>query len=356
MDTKKTIRKIFLTVTIAVAAVAMLTVLVAAISEKKKGQCSDYKITIKSNKADLFLDNKDVFKLLSAAAGGAVKGQQVSALNTRKLESILENNAWISDAQLYFDNKNVLHVAVTEREPVARLFTEAGNSFYIDSSMKRMPLSEKTSVRVPVFTGFPDAKKLSKKDSVLLKDVKKLAEYINKDVFWSSQTSAVDITEEKGFEMIPVVGNHLIKIGDATDLDRKFHNLFLFYKAVLSKTGFDKYKIIDAQFEGQIVTMQKTEKTGVVNKEQLKQNVQKLIKQSLEAQNDTLVTAKNIVTNTVFNNTDDRPALKPEANDDKKDSSPNPMKLSVKPNPEKKPNPKKITTVKGAKAVMPKKN
>ncbi len=356
MDTKKTIRKILFTVTIAIAAVAMLTVLVAAISEKKKGQCSDYTITIKSSKADLFLDNKDVFKLLSAAAGGAVKGQQVSALNTRKLESILENNAWIGDAQLYFDNKNILHVAVTEREPVARLFTDAGSSFYIDSNMKRMPLSEKTSVRVPVFTGFPDVKKLSKKDSALLGDVKKVAQYISNDAFWSSQTSAVDITEERNFEVIPVVGNHLIRIGDAKDLNKKFHNLFLFYKSVLSKTGFDKYKIIDAQFDGQIVTMQKTEKTDALNKEQLKQNVQKLIKQSLEAQNDTLVTAKNIVTNTVFNSTDDRPALKPDTDDDKKNSSPNPLKLSVKSNPEKKPNPKKATTVKEAKAVMPRKN
>ena len=356
MDTKKTIRKIFLTVAIAVAGVAMVTLLVAAISEKKKGQCKDYTITIKSGKADLFLDNKDVFKLLSAAAGGTVKGQQVSALNTRKLESILENSAWISDAQLYFDNKNILHVAVTEREPLARIFTETGSSFYIDSLMKKMPLSEKTSVRVPVFTGFPDSKKILKKDSLLLRDVKTVAQFINNDAFWSSQTSAIDITGERNFEMVPVVGNHLIRIGNAENLDRKFHNLFLFYKSVLSKTGFDRYKVIDAQFAGQIVAMQKAEKTGEVNKEQLKQNVQKLIKQSLEAQNDTLVTAKNIVTNAVLDNTDDRPALTPGAEGTKIIPSPNPLKLSFTSNPEKKPNPKKTAVVKGAKAVMPKKN
>jgi len=341
-----------LTVAIAVVGVGILTLLIAAISEKKKGQCKDYKITIKSEKSDLFLDNKEVFRLLSAAAGGSVKGQQVSALNIRKLEAILENSAWISDAQLYFDNSNVLHVAITESEPIARLFTEEGNSFYIDSAMKRMPLSEKASIRVPVFTGFPDKKKLAKKDSALLGDVKKVAQFINTDPFWSAQTSAIDITGQQNFEITPVVGNNIIRIGNAEDLDKKFHRLLLFYQSVLSKTGFDKYKIIDAQYDGQIVAMQKKENAGKVNKEQLRQNVQKLIRQSLEVQNDTLVTAKNISANAVLQNDDNRPALSPDSNSDKKEiSSPNPVKLSFKSTPEKKPNPKKP-----AKAVMPKKN
>ncbi len=356
MDTKKTIRKMVLAVAIAMVGLGSLILLVAAISDKKKGQCRDYKITVKSKRSDMFLDNKDVFRLLSLATGGNVKGQQVSAINTRRLEAILENNAWIGDAQLYFDNSNVLYVAVTEREPIARLFTQGGSSFYIDSNMKRLPLSEKTSIRVPVFTGFPDKKVLSGKDSLLLADVKKVAQFIDADPFWTSQTSSVDISGERAFELIPVVGNHIVRIGDATDLDKKFHRLFLFYKSVLSKTGFDKYKIVDAQFDGQIVAMQKAENKNAFNKDQLRQNVQKLIKQSLEVPADTLVTAKNIVTNAVLQNTDDRPALNPDAGPNQQASSPNPLKLSVKSDPEKKTNLKKAPAVKTAKATMPNKN
>ncbi len=85
---------------------------------------------------------------------------------------MLEHNTWINEAELYFDNKDVLHVTVTEKEPVARIFTATGNSFYIDSIGRKMPLSDKLSARVPVFTGFPEKKVLSAADSVLLNEVR----------------------------------------------------------------------------------------------------------------------------------------------------------------------------------------
>ena len=332
MDTKKTIRKILITLIVPVIAVGLLTLLIAAISEKKRGQCKDYKITIKSPDKNLFIDEKDVFKLLSAATGGSVKGQPISAINIRKLEAMLENSVWINDAQLYFDNTNTLHVTVNERQPLARVFTTSGSSFYIDSLEKRMPLSERKSARVPVFVGFPDKKTLSPKDSVLLDDIKTVATFINSDPFWKSQASEIDITPERNFEMVPVIGNHLVRIGDAQNLDQKFHRLFLFYRNVLSRTGFDKYKVIDAQYDGQIVAVRKGEKSSSVDTARLKLNVQKLIKQSLEMQNDTMVTAKPIV-KPVSLNPEERGVMNASDANNAKESSPNPLKLSEKKSP-----------------------
>ncbi|MCW3117743.1 MAG: hypothetical protein JWM28_1825 [Chitinophagaceae bacterium] len=358
MDTKRTIRKILFIVLGLVTGVAMLTLLIAAIGEKKKGECKDYKITVKSLRGNLFLDDKDVFRVLSTATGGKLKGQAVAAINIRKLEDLLENNVWIREAQLYFDNNNVLHVSVTEREPLARLFTTAGNSFYIDSSEKRMPLSEKMSARVPVFTGFPDKKGLTQKDSLLLKDVKTVAQFINNHPFWLSQVSEIDITPERNFEMVPLVGNHLVKIGDAENLDQKFHRLFLFYETVLSKAGFDKYKVIDAQFNGQIVALRKGEKTNAVDTARLKLNVQKILRQALEEPNDTLVTAKPVLAKAIPLNTTEHPLVKADQDDNSKASDPPSVKPFIKSNPRKKPMvvvQEKTTTPKTPKAVMKKK-
>jgi cell division protein FtsQ len=312
-----------------IAAVGMLTLLIAAISEKKRGQCTDYKITIKSADKSFFIDEKDVYKLLAAATGGSIKGQPISAINIRKLEAMLENSVWINDAQLYFDNTNTLHVSVVERHPFARVFTGSGSSFYIDSMEKRMPLSERKSGRVPVFTGFPDKKNLAHSDSLLLHDIKTVATFIQSNPFWLSQASEFDITPDRNFEMVPVVGNHIIRIGDAQNLDQKFHRLFLFYKNVLSKTGFDKYKVIDAQYDGQIVAVRKGEKSSSVDTTRLKSNVQKLIRQSLEMQNDTMVTAKPVV-RPVSLNSEDRALMNGSEEDITKSSSPNPLKLSDK--------------------------
>jgi cell division protein FtsQ len=55
------------------------------------------------------------------------------------------------------------------------------------------------------------------------------------------------------FEMIPVVGNHIIKLGNGQDIAQKFNRLFIFYKEVLSRTGFNKYKTIDVRYAGQVI-------------------------------------------------------------------------------------------------------
>jgi len=69
MDTKKTFRKILFTVTALVAGTGILVLLISAIGEKKKGQCTGYKITVKSLHNNRFIDDKDVFKFNLSETG-----------------------------------------------------------------------------------------------------------------------------------------------------------------------------------------------------------------------------------------------------------------------------------------------
>ena len=210
----------------------MITLLAAAVRQQKKKRCRDYSITIKGKQDNFFVDEKDILQLLMAATKSKIKGQALSIFNLRQLEQLLEENSWIRDAGLYFDNRDILHVTVSERDPVARIFTDAGASFYIDSAGMRMPLSGKMSARVTVFTGFPDKKMKTAKDSVLLHDVKTIAQFIAADPFWKAQVSEVDITDNNMFEMIPVVGNHVVNLGNGEEIASKFHRLFVFYDDV----------------------------------------------------------------------------------------------------------------------------
>lgn len=232
----------------------LLTLLVAAISKQSRDHCRDYTISIQGVEDHFFVDEKDVVKIVSDAVGGSIKGQVMSAFNLRSIEENLERNEWIRDAELYFDSKTVLHVNVSEREPLARIFTANGHSFYVDSSLRRMGLSEKLSARVPVFTGFPDN---PKSDSLLLSEVRSVAEYLVENEFWMSQIAQVDIDAKGKMEMIPVIGDHVIKFGRGIDVEKKFKRLFLFYEQVLAKTGFSKYPVIDIQYAGQVIGVKK---------------------------------------------------------------------------------------------------
>ena len=233
-------------------AVATCTLLVAAMQKKDEKKCTGINIEISGAHDLVFVDKKDVLKVLQN--NGAEKGKEVEAFDLQKIENMLSKNAWVKDAELFFDNKQVLHVTVEEREPIARIFTLQGSSYYIDSSCKRLPLSDELSARVPMFTSFPSDKKiLSKPDSAVLQDVKKIAQYVSMDSFWLAQIAQVDITPQGTYEIIPLLGNQVIRIGDAENLDEKFEKLMGFYKQVWSKTGFEKYETIDVQYEGQIV-------------------------------------------------------------------------------------------------------
>lgn len=353
MNAKGTIRKIFFIGLWVIIGGGMITLLAAAMRKQKNNRCRDYSISIKGDQDKFFADKKDIQDLLMTATGGKIKGQLLSSFNLQQLEQMLENNTWIDEAELYFDNRDVLHVKVMEREPLARIFTTTGNSYYIDKKTARIPLSDKKSAKVPVFTGFPEKKMLTKNDSLLLNDVRITAEFIGKDPFWMSQVAQVDITAEKNFEMIPVVGNHLVKLGNGENIAAKFNRLMVFYKEVLSKTGFDKYKIIDVQYAGQVVGVKETGGSKV-DSVQLRLNVEKLLKQAKQQQENDFNESMKIVngqqekeTDPVTPSiTDPKPTIA-ETNS-KKSSDPNPVKPFLSKPPEKKKEPKAIMTKKPA--------
>ena len=335
MNTKATIRKILFVMLWVCIGGGMLSLLIAAIGKKNREDCTDYTIAIKGSAEKFFINAEDIRKILRSGAGSELKGKKVSEIDLKKLEQLLRNNVWVRKAEMWFDNKNVLHVEVYEREPIARIFTNAGNTFYIDSTEKKIPLSDRMSARVPVFTGFPYKKVYSAKDSLLFTDVKNVATYIKNDPFWMSQVAQVNITADRNFELSPVVGNHLVKIGNGKDIEKKFNRLMIFYKQVLAQKGFDSYSTIDVQYTGQVVGTKRGSEKNKVDTVMLKRRVDEMLKQ-MQKQYDSVAGLKPItekptisgpqVSTTSLRATKSQPtnpnALKAESLPSKNDSKP----------------------------------
>ena len=49
------------------------------------------------------------------------------------------------------------------------------------------------------------------------------------------------------------MGEHIIFIGDATEIEKRFDRLETFYRCGLSKVGWNKYKYISVEFSNQII-------------------------------------------------------------------------------------------------------
>ncbi|MBK7884312.1 MAG: hypothetical protein IPJ81_11335 [Chitinophagaceae bacterium] len=259
MNTKKAIIKKWLATALWISVgMGTITLLVAAIIKKDAQQCKGVDIEIKDINNNFFVDKKDVLNIISRITNNNINGMQIGAFDLRKIENELEKNVWIKSAELYFDNNALLNVLITERQPVARVYTTGGETFYLDSALARLPLSAKFSARIPVFTGFPSDKiVLSKNDSFLLKDISIISNAIYKDSFRMAMIEQIDITLARTFEMIPKIGNQIIVLGDATDIEEKFDKLKLFYEGVLPKAGLNKYSVINLQYKSQIVAKRK---------------------------------------------------------------------------------------------------
>lgn len=233
-------------------AIAVTGLLIAAVQHKKSLLCSDVKVEINNIDGHVFVDEKEIVSKLKEI--GADKGKEINLINLQTLETMVSSEPWIQNAELYFDNNAILQVKIKEREPIARIFMASGLSFYIDSGGIRLPLSSDYTAHVPVFTSFTSTKKnLSKPDSLLLNNIKKIAQYIQLDSFWNAQVSQIIITPQSTFNIVPVLGNQIIKIGKADSLTSKFNRLFAWYKQVWIKAGFEKYETVSAEFSGQIV-------------------------------------------------------------------------------------------------------
>lgn len=260
MRIKKHIRRaIFITVW-AIAGAGVIVLLAAAMNSRNQQTCKGYDIDINGQReGNWFIDKNDVVNVLTNNKTISIKNKKIESFDLNKLELKLEKEVWVKDAELFFDNKGILKVKIEEREPIARIFNTQGQSFYIDSTGHYLPLSEKMSARLPVFTSFPaDVKKIkTKADKKLIRNIKDLSLFLLKDPFWMAQVSQVDITPSREFEMVPTVGNHLIEFGDGEDYEKKFHRLFVFYKQVLAKTGMEKYQRIKVQYDKQVIGVKK---------------------------------------------------------------------------------------------------
>lgn len=279
MEKKNIIKKIFVLAAWFLVISGITTLLIAANSKGTEKLCKTLKVTISGTGEKFYIEQDDIIKQAEKISNGSLIGRPISKIRLALLEKALENNQWIKDAELYFDRENTLHILVVEREPIARIITSGGTSFYMDSAGKRMPLLEKGSVRLPVVTGFTNAKKFTAKDSALLNDVKKIVQFIYNNDFWNAQIGQIDITPERKFELVPVIGNHIIKIGSAQNIDEKLGRLLIFYKQVLTKTGFNKYSAVDVQFNGQVIGVKKGT-TSVIDSIQLQKNIKELLERS----------------------------------------------------------------------------
>ena len=258
MSSKKFSWKKLVTATVWLLVSSATVVLLIAATRNQNGKlCKEVVVKIKGANAVGYVSKQHILQTISGGRPDLMPGQLIKTFDLQQLEKLLERNLWIRNAELFFDNNDVLHVDVTEREPVARVFRVDGESFYIDELGDELPITNDQVARVPVFTSFPNETTAAyKKDSVLKQQVKEMGQFILKDEFWMAQIDQVNINNYE-FELMPKLGNHIIQFGVAEKIEPKFDRLLLFYKKIMHKTGWNYYSTLDVRYDKQLVALRR---------------------------------------------------------------------------------------------------
>ena len=98
------------TISWSVLGLCCILLLVSAIKSKGSKGCAAVDVKIAGATQNIFIKKADVLDVLNQ--NGIRPGETLNDINLRRTEEQLEHNAWIKDAQLFFDNHQTLHVNI----------------------------------------------------------------------------------------------------------------------------------------------------------------------------------------------------------------------------------------------------
>ncbi len=219
----------------------------------------------------MFLSETDVKEFFNQR-GDSLLDSRYRSINIPELEKALNSHPAIENAEVSADLNGEIKVEILQRTPVLRIINKSGESYYIDSQSKLMPLSENYSARVIIANGEifePFARryefsvnqisnnKLFKEVS-LLDDIYDVSDYINRDTSLSKLIHQIYVNKDRELELFPAIGNHKIVFGDANNIAEKFNKLKLFYKEGLNKSdSWTKYSTINLKYKNLVVCTKK---------------------------------------------------------------------------------------------------
>ncbi len=240
-----------------IAAALIVVVLFIAFTERNHDDYAVRDITVKiKNGADNhFLDEADIFALMNVDAQN-LRGAKTTDMNLRTIETKIKKDPFIAEADLYADLKGNLVASVALRRPVARIIRNDGPDGYIAEDGTVMPVSDKFTARVLLISG-PYVNKLLRQANVNEipegEQLLHLVRTIREDEFWNAQIAQIDIDRKGNLTMFPQVGDERIEFGKPENEKVKLKKLKIFYKEILPKVGWNRYKRVSLQYDGQIV-------------------------------------------------------------------------------------------------------
>lgn len=263
------IKRILNITVLVVSVLGLLVSLAFSTRESEKFPCQNINIDVDDHiTGNFFVTKEDVMDMIYAK-GDSLVGTPISSIPISVYERHIAANPSVKRAEVYTKHGGTFAVKVYQREPILRVITSEGDSYYLDKEGYVMPTSANYTARVPVASGFVLDKQYemqrynvasmsdSLKNESCLDDLYTLATFVRNDEFWKTQVQQIIVEADGELTVVPTVGDHHILLGHTDKLERKFKKLKLFYLKGLNKTGWDQYSHINLKYKDQVICTKK---------------------------------------------------------------------------------------------------
>lgn len=251
--------------------VIVLLIVLIVCSNIYAGKINVSKVNIKVSygMSDTIVLATNINESLKNEFGDFLKKQRKD-IDQKKIESFLMQNPYIEQAQVYQTLKGVLNIEIKQREPIVRIYTLRNKEYYIDKLGKVILIDDNQLTDVVVASGNVDVnnsnldKNLdtidieSKKGfDKTLSNIYYIAQKLASDSILNYQIDQIYVPAKGNYELIPKIGNYIIRIGENKDLEEELIKLRYLYKEAFSRNGWDNYSFVDLRFRHQVVCTKK---------------------------------------------------------------------------------------------------
>lgn len=243
-------------------------------------EVAELKVEVADSARISIIDRKSVEGWIERAGLDPV-GKPAHSVARSALNSLMLSHNFVASSRTWCDSRGRVTVSVTQRRPIVRFITSAGNNCYYTDDGYVLPVRTGSSQYVPVVTGairlpfeygftgdlmkyVTENGKKSDKNYIFFNKLINFVDYISHDEFWNAffvQINVIENTHQGGrggyrepeIELVPRVGDHIVLLGEIDGYLVKLDKLATFYRHSRGWEGWQQRVCLNLKFDNQIV-------------------------------------------------------------------------------------------------------
>ena len=209
---------------------ALLTLMGFIMIVNKQAIVKEVDINIFRNSPKGFLSEEIILKSINNL--DTIDSLTVKDINLSRIEDVLVLNPYVKNADCYITLDGNLTINIKEKHPVLRVYNKDGVSIYIDNYGDFVPLSTRFTPRVLVASGYINEQVNNLNSNIFdttynntyMRKVFYLYSKITANNFLNSQIGQIYVNSKGEYDLVPLLGEHLVKLGPLENIDDKLIN------------------------------------------------------------------------------------------------------------------------------------